>query len=76
MDSTFTNMPSKSGLAFESIQEYRQRTGKSVGDMRGRDYAIVAMRACKAAGFDIRFVVCRYDTGTQPVGYSGKRPGG
>jgi hypothetical protein len=60
------NNASKSGLAIESIVDYRKRTGKSVEEMRGRDYGAVAVKACKAAGFNIRFVTCRYDAPIQP----------
>jgi hypothetical protein len=38
---------------FESIQEYRQRTGKTKEELSCDDYVEIAFNALTAAGFDI-----------------------
>jgi hypothetical protein len=57
----------RSGL-FESITDYRQRTGKAKEDLNADDYVPVIINALKAAGFEVVYAVapCTYICGEQP----------
>jgi hypothetical protein len=52
---------SRSGSSsfFESVEKYRQRTGKAKGELCGGDYAAVMAGALKANGFDTRLIAMR-----------------
>jgi hypothetical protein len=51
-----TETSSNTVLKVESIKEYRQRTGKSKEELRGEDYAMVAIGALEAAGLEVKGV--------------------
>jgi hypothetical protein len=50
---------SKIVAKFESIQDYRQRTGKTKGALCFDDYAEIILNTLTAAGFDIGNVIAQ-----------------
>jgi hypothetical protein len=57
-----TQEKSSSSLAisFESITDYRQRTGKSEEELTVNDYVFLINNALKAAGFSVSHIVTTY----------------
>jgi hypothetical protein len=61
---------SSSWAGFESISDYRQRTGKTEAELTTDDYVFLINGALKAAGFSVRSIVttCTHFPDGRPAG--------